>query len=68
MTADGIVTGRFLTPNCCGRQKVERLLELFPRRQSYKLYAYGDSKGDNDLLELADMGFRIDHHIDLRLP
>ena len=59
VTADGMVTGRFLTPNCCGRQKVERLLELFPRRQSYRLYAYGDSSGDDELLAMADEGFRL---------
>lgn len=68
VSAHGTLTGRFLSPNCNGAQKVARLLEVFPQRQSYELYAYGDSKGDNELLELADMGFRIDHHIDLRLP
>lgn len=56
---DGILTGRFLTPNCNGSQKEERLLEVFPDRQSYKLYAYGDSRGDNELLAIADKGCKV---------
>ena len=62
VSPNGTLTGRFLTPNCYGNQKVARLLEAFPQRQSYKLYAYGDSRGDNELLAFADMGFHIEHH------
>ena len=58
VSRDGKLTGRFLTPNCYGSQKVERLLDVFPNRQSYTLYAYGDSRGDNELLAIADKGFR----------
>ena len=53
VSPDGRLTGRFLTPNCYGTQKVVRLLETFPHRQSYKLYAYGNSRGDNELLAIA---------------
>ena len=60
VSANGILTGRFLTPNCYGAQKVARLLETFPQRQTYKLYAYGDSCGDQELLAFADESFRID--------
>ena len=49
-----MITGRFKTPNCYGQQKVERLLELEPARDTYLLYAYGDSLGDRELLALAD--------------
>ena len=56
VSPDGILTGRFLTPNCYGAQKVKRMLEVFPNRNSYKLYAYGDSKGDAELLAMADEG------------
>lgn len=63
VSPDGILTGRFVTPNCYGAQKVERLLDMFPKRQSYKLYAYGDSRGDNELLAIADKGFRNLHLI-----
>lgn len=59
IAADGTLTGRFLSPNCHGAQKVARLLEVFPQRETYMLYAYGDSRGDNELLAFADKGFRI---------
>ena len=59
VSPEGVLTGRFLSPNCRGAQKVVRLLEVFPRRQSYRLYAYGDSRGDDELLALADEGVRI---------
>ncbi|HCO67368.1 MAG TPA: HAD-IB family hydrolase [Dysgonomonas sp.] len=51
---DGIITGKFSTPNCYGPEKVNRLLEEYPKREQYTLYAYGDSNGDKELLELAD--------------
>ena len=54
VSPDGLLTGRFLTPNCYGAQKVVRLLEVFPDRQTYQLYAYGDSRGDRELLAFAD--------------
>ncbi len=59
-SADGKLTGRFLTPNCYGAQKVARLQEAFPKRKTYKLYAYGDSRGDDEMLAFADEAFRID--------
>lgn len=62
VSADGMLTGRFQSSNCYGPQKVKRLLEAFPRRQTYRLYAYGDSRGDNELLAFADEGFRIERH------
>ena len=51
---DGLLTGRFLTPNCYGQEKVERILALHPDRASYHLTAYGDSRGDRELLAFAD--------------
>jgi HAD superfamily hydrolase (TIGR01490 family) len=53
----GLITGRFLTDNCYGQEKVNRLAEKEPDRESYCLYAYGDSRGDKELLEYADHGF-----------
>lgn len=52
--SEGKLTGRFLTRNCYGREKVERLLQLYPDRQSYRLVAYGDSHGDRELLAFSD--------------
>lgn len=51
---DGKITGRFSGKNCYGMEKVNRLKELFPNRSDYYLIAYGDSKGDKELLEYAD--------------
>ena len=48
------LTGRFLTPNCYGSEKVRRLLQRFPDRQQYRLTAYGDSRGDREMLAFAD--------------
>jgi HAD superfamily hydrolase (TIGR01490 family) len=53
------IEGRFLSANCYGQEKVNRLLELFPDRENYTLYAYGDSKGDNELLAFADFPHKI---------
>lgn len=51
---DGHLTGRFLTKNCYGQEKVNRILALYPDRSSYHLTAYGDSRGDKELLAFAD--------------
>ena len=51
---DGRLTGRFLTKNCYGQEKVNRILALYPNRQDYHLTAYGDSRGDKELLAFAD--------------
>lgn len=54
---EGRLTGRFLTPNCSGAEKVRRLLKDYPNRASYHLTAYGDSRGDRELLAFADEGY-----------
>ncbi|MCR4583163.1 MAG: haloacid dehalogenase-like hydrolase [Prevotella sp.] len=51
---DGRLTGRFTTKNCYGAEKVARLLEHYPQRSEYRLTAYGDSRGDKELLAYAD--------------
>jgi HAD superfamily hydrolase (TIGR01490 family) len=51
---DGRLTGRFLTPNCYGQEKVRRILALHPDCSAYRLTAYGDSRGDRELLAFAD--------------
>ena len=53
----GRLTGRFATPNCYGPEKVRRLLEVRPDRSEYELIAYGDSRGDREMLQLADKHF-----------
>ncbi|MCE5175160.1 MAG: HAD-IB family hydrolase [Bacteroidales bacterium] len=54
---NGKLTGNFLTKNCYGQEKVNRILELFPDRNSYSLTVYGDSRGDKELIEYADKGW-----------
>lgn len=50
-----VITGRFLTPNCYGQEKVRRIeQELTQPRDSYYLVAYGDNKGDQQMLRYAD--------------
>lgn len=51
---EGVLTGRFSSPNCYGSEKVRRLEALSPDRKDYKITAYGDSRGDKQLLEYAD--------------
>lgn len=54
---DGRLTGRFLSSNCFGQEKVNRLLTVYPQRSDYHLTAYGDSKGDRELLAFADESY-----------
>ncbi len=68
---DGKVTGRFKTPNCYGEEKVRRIQEALTsiatkeRKESsyqpfdrcrYEIEAFGDSRGDKELLAFADQG------------
>lgn len=55
----GIITGNFLSKNCYGQEKLNRLLEYEPVREDYILYAYGDSRGDREVLEFADYSMKI---------
>jgi phosphatidylglycerophosphatase C len=50
---DGRVTGRLGTPNCFGPEKVRRLRERLDPATFERIYAYGDTRGDKELLELA---------------
>ena len=54
---NGLLTGNFLTKNCYGQEKVNRLLSEFPNRNEYRLVAYGDSSGDKELIDFSDEGF-----------
>ncbi|MDE5842302.1 MAG: HAD-IB family hydrolase [Muribaculaceae bacterium] len=51
---DGILTGRFSTPNCKGEEKVRRLQMRFPDLESRSIEAWGDSIDDIPMLGLAE--------------
>lgn len=53
----GLVTGRLKGLNCWGPQKVSRLRAYLGEAAYLQLYAYGDSRGDEELLQLADYPF-----------
>ena len=53
----GCITGRILGDNCYGKVKLKRLVDILGSLDKYELYVYGDSKGDFDILNIADYPF-----------
>lgn len=51
------VTGKLNGSNCWGPEKAHRLKSLCGPKEEYLLYAYGDSRGDRELLDMADHSF-----------
>lgn len=52
---NGRLTGKFLTPNCYGEEKVNRVKAVLKQpREHYYIVAFGDSRGDKELLTYAD--------------
>jgi phosphatidylglycerophosphatase C len=56
-TRDGLITGKIEGKNCYGIEKVKRLKQYLDISQYNEIYAYGDSKGDLQMLELATHKF-----------
>jgi len=54
---NAVVTGYLQGMNCWGPEKARRLQDLLGSKEDYILYAYGDSRGDQELLSLADYPF-----------
>lgn len=48
------LTGKFSTPNCYGKEKVNRIKQMYPDYGDYTWIAYGDSGGDKEMLDFAD--------------
>jgi len=46
--------GKFSTKNCYAKEKVARIKEEYDLQLFEKIYAYGDSKADRYMFELAD--------------
>lgn len=54
---EGRVTGRLKGNNCWGMEKKKRIESYLKSTKPYLLYAYGDSLGDQEMLEMADYAF-----------
>jgi len=54
---DNLMTGKLLTKNCYGIEKVNRVKKIYNLDDYDYIYAYGDSRGDRELLALANEGF-----------
>lgn len=51
---DGKLTGKLAGQNCRGPEKARRIREMYNLDQYDYVYAYGDSSGDREMLELSD--------------
>lgn len=51
--SERVLSGNFATPNCYGEQKAARIRARYDLSQYAEVYAYGDSKGDREMLALA---------------
>ena len=51
-------TGMFLTPNCHGKEKENRIKKLLHVEDYETVYAYGDSSGDTEMLAMAHKAVR----------
>ena len=56
-TMDSKITGRFSTPNCNYNQKVERINDLVNLEEFSKVYVFGNSEGDYDMMSLGTKSF-----------
>lgn len=54
----GAYSGKFASPNCYGPEKVRRLKEEVELEDYEMIYAYGDSRGDREMLGIADKPFK----------
>lgn len=57
ISAEKAVTGRLEGNNCWGAEKVKCLEQLLGPKSGYILYAYGDSRGDQEMLQMADYAY-----------
>lgn len=55
--SDDKIIGKFLTKNCYGQEKVNRIKEIYNLKEFDYIYAYGDSSGDKEMLSLANENY-----------
>ena len=67
-TVDGKLTGRFKTYNCYGPEKVNRVNQLLGKepRTELQITAYGDSRGDREMLAYADWAYLVKANGDIK--
>ena len=63
---EGVFTGRFAVEPCWGRAKLRRLESVLGSLSDYTVFAYGNGRGDKDLLAVADHGFLVRGKFELR--
>ena len=56
---DGKFTGSYSTPDCSSDQKRLRILSKYDLNQYSKIYAYGNSEEDLEMLSLADFKYMV---------
>jgi len=54
---DGRLTGKCVGGDCSGREKVRRITERYDLTRYLRVYAYGDSGEDREMLDLAHKKF-----------
>ena len=54
---NGKLTGKIEGNNCRGREKVRRIISAYNLSDYDEVYAYGDTKGDKPMFELATICF-----------
>jgi len=50
---NGKITGRLMSPNCYGIEKVNRLRDYLNLSDFTDIYAYGDSSGDSEMMKIS---------------
>jgi len=53
------VTGEFLTPNCYGKEKVNRLKNYLNIDEYDEIISFGDSKADKYIFDISDKWFLV---------
>jgi len=54
---DAKLTGKFATKNCYGIEKVKRIQQHYALSAYKFIYAYGDSAGDTEMLNIANKAY-----------
>jgi len=55
LSCDGdVFSGKIANGNCRSENKVKHLVNLIGHLDNYEIYAYGDSDGDKEMLDIAD--------------